>query len=192
PAGTVQVKAFFTGFTLKADTLAVTAGQTLQHDIALASPAGRETETRADGSLIKLDKFIVGESRDMSGAALAINEQRFAPNLKSVVSVDEYGDSPDGNVSEFLKFLPGVTVNSNREVLINGVPPNNVPVTMGGFAAASSIGAGNIGSTERSVGLDLYSTSTLSRIEVSFSPTPETEGSALAGGVNLVPRSSLD
>lgn len=192
PVGTVQLKTFFTGFKLITDTLAVAANQTLQHDIALPGLAPRATDVRDDASPIKLDRFVVEVSREMSGAALAINEQRFAPNLRNIVSVDEYGDSPDGNVAEFLKFLPGVSVDSNRQVSINGVSPNNVPVTMGGFAAGNTVGTGNIGSTDRSAGLDLFSTGTLSRIEVSYSPTPETEGSALAGSVNLVPRSSLD
>src|SRR5204863_152026 len=82
PAGTVQVKAFFTGLSLKTETLSVAAGQTLQHDIALAGAGTRETDTRVDGAAIKLDRFVVEASREMSGAALAINEQRFAPNMK--------------------------------------------------------------------------------------------------------------
>jgi len=36
----------------------------------------------------------------MNGAAIAINEQRFASNFKTVVSADEFGVQPEGNVGE--------------------------------------------------------------------------------------------
>jgi len=50
----------------------------------------------------------VSASRETDGDAIAINEQRYAPNLKNVVAADSLGDVMDGNVGEFLKFLPGV------------------------------------------------------------------------------------
>jgi hypothetical protein len=56
---------------------------------------------------VQLDSFIVAASRDMTAAALAVNEQRFAQNIKTVLSTDTFGDIADGNVGEFVKFLPG-------------------------------------------------------------------------------------
>jgi TonB-dependent receptor len=128
----------------------------------------------------------------MDGAALAINEQRFSANIKNVFSTDEFGDVSEGNAAEFLKFLPGVTIDytggNARDISINGVPADNVPVTLAGFAIASAPG----NATGRSVASDMISINNLSRIEVSYSPTPESPGSALAGSVNMVPRSSFE
>ena len=191
PAGAQRVRVFYTGLGTSTHPVTVTGGAAVTHEFALAAPGGPGT-TPAAGAPIKLAEFVVGDSREMSGTAIAINEQRFAPNMKNVVSVDEFGDSPDGNVAEFLKFLPGVTMNSAREISLDGVPSAYVPVTIGGFSVASPIGNGGDGGTARSNSMDVFTTSNLSRIEVSFSPTPESEGAALAGSVNLVPRSAFE
>jgi iron complex outermembrane receptor protein len=193
PAGTVQLKAFFTGFPPVNAAVAVTPGQTARRDFELAPVT---SSTRApEGAAIQLDQFVVATSREMSAAALAINEQRFAPNMRNVVATDEFGDIAEGNVAEFLKFLPGVNIDyaggNAREVSLNGVPGDYVPVTIDGFSLASAVGGG-AGGTNRSVGLDQVSINNLSRVEVSFSPTPESQGTALAGSVNMVPRSSFE
>ncbi|MFM9080922.1 MAG: carboxypeptidase regulatory-like domain-containing protein [Opitutaceae bacterium] len=143
PAGERRVRIFYTGLGASTHPVTIPPDATLAREFALGGGTG------APGAPVRLAEFVVGDSREMSGTAIAINEQRFAPNLRSVVSVDEFGDSPDGNVAEFLKFLPGVNVNSAREVSINGVPSANVPVTIGGFSVASVIGSGGDGGTGR-------------------------------------------
>ncbi len=194
PPGTVQVRASFTGFPPATASVAVAAGQAAQKDFELA-PLTSRSGPAVDGAVVKLDEFVVATSREMSGAALAINEQRFAPNMKNVVATDEFGDIAEGNVAEFLKFLPGVNIDyaggNARDVSIDGVPGDYVPVTLDGFSLASAVGGG-AGGTNRSVGLDQVSINNLSRVEVNFSPTPESQGTALAGSVNMVPRSSFE
>ncbi|MSU23377.1 MAG: carboxypeptidase regulatory-like domain-containing protein, partial [Opitutus sp.] len=101
PAGTARVRAFFTGLVAQTNPVTVAAGQTATLDFNLSALAGRE------GEIVKLSEFQVSASREMSGAAIAINEQRFAPNIKGVVSTDEFGNVAEGSVGEFLKFLPG-------------------------------------------------------------------------------------
>ncbi|HUR58377.1 MAG TPA: carboxypeptidase regulatory-like domain-containing protein, partial [Opitutaceae bacterium] len=192
PTGNAQVRAFFTGFPAVAAPVTVAAGQTVQQDFQL-SPGSSTAGTSA--SPIKLDEFVVATSREMSGAALAINEQRFAPNMKNVLATDEFGDIAEGNAAEFLKFMPGVNIDyaggNGRDVSLNGVPSIYVPVTLDGFGLASAVGGG-AGGTSRGVGLDQVSINNLSRIEVAYSPTPDSQGNALAGSVNLVPRSSFE
>ncbi len=192
PAGAVAVKVTFTGFPPAEARLTVPAGETATRDFELAPTAGARTEP---GAVVQLDQFVVATSRELSGAALAINEQRYAPNMKNVVATDEFGDIAEGNVAEFLKFLPGVNIDyaggNAREISLNGVPGDYVPVTLDGFGLASAVGGG-AGGTNRAVGLDQVSINNLSRIEVAFSPTPDSQGNALAGSVNLVPRSSFE
>ena len=190
PAGAARLRATFSGFPAASATVEVAAGKVAQGDFQL-SPRG----AAAEGATVRLDEFVVATSREMSGAALAINEQRYAPNLRNVVATDEFGDIAEGNVAEFLKFMPGVNIDyaggNARDISLNGVPSTHVPVTLDGFGLASAVGGG-AGGTARSVGLDQVSINNLSRIEVSFSPTPDSQGNALAGSVNLVPRSSFE
>ncbi len=187
PAGTARVTTFYTGLPLQTLTVTVAAGQTVQHEVTLTG-AG----TKIDGTIVKLDEFRVDTSREMEASAFAINEQRFASNIKNVLSTEEFGNVAEGNAAEFLKFLPGVTIDytggNARDISINGVPSDNVPVTLDGFGIASAPG----NATGRSVATDMISINNLSRIEVSYSPTPESQGSALAGSVNMVPRSSFE
>ncbi|MDO8541768.1 MAG: TonB-dependent receptor [Opitutaceae bacterium] len=193
PAGSVQVRASFTGFPPVTATVNVPAGQTVQRDFELAPVTSGSAP--AEGAPIQLGEFVVSTSREMSAAALAINEERYAANMKNVVATDEFGDIAEGNVGEFLKFLPGVNMDAAggnaRDISLHGVPADYVPVTLGGFSLASAVGGG-AGGTGRSIGLDQVSINNLSRIEVSFSPTPDSEGNALAGSVNMVPRSSFE
>ncbi len=187
PAGNVQLRIFYTGFAPQLESVTVVAGQAVQRDITL--PTGRP-ESQKDDKVVKLDQFVVGESREMEAAAIAINEQRFAPNVKTVVSTDEFGAVAEGNVAEFLRYLPGLTVDLSggdaRTVSIDGAPAANTPVTLGGLSLSSPTGTG------RAVEVGFFNLNNISRIEVSMSPTPDSPGSALAGSVNLVPRSSFE
>ncbi len=188
PAGTVQLRIFYTGFTPQLESVAVAPGQRLERDITLAT--GRPETLKPDEKVVKLDQFVVDETREMEAAAVAINEQRFAPNVKTVVSTDEFGAVAEGNVAEFLRYLPGLTVDLSggdaRTVSIDGAPADNTPVTLNGLSLSSPTGTG------RAVEVGFFNLNNISRIEVSMSPTPDSPGSALAGSVNMVPRSSFE
>ena len=187
PAGPARLRVAYSGFVTATEVVSVTAGEVARRDMSLALAA------KIDRGVVKLDEFVISTSREMSGAALAINEQRHAPNLRSVVATDELGFVPEGNVGEFIKFLPGVSMDNiggfARNVSINGVPPDYVPVTIDGFSVAS---ANPGGGTARSVSLDMLSINNLARVEVVFSPTPDNPGSALAGAVNMIPRGAFE
>ena len=187
PAGPVTVQVFFTGLALQTETVTVPERATIEHDFTLtAQPKTGGTTTGP----IKLSEYVVEESKEMDAAAIAINEQRFAPNIKTVVAADEFGPIVDDNVGEILKFLPGVQATMGegavRYVSVNGVPNTSVPVTVDGFDVSSAQ------STNRAVDLIFASTVNLSRVEVIYSPTPEQPGSALAGSVNMVQRSAFE
>jgi iron complex outermembrane receptor protein len=188
PPGPVVLEVFYTGMAPQQIPLTVPATGTLERDINLAGGS----RYRNDTEVVKLESLVVSSSREMDGAAIAINEQRFAPNVVNVVSADEFGVVPDGNIGEFLKMLPGITMDYRggdpREISMNGVPSGYVPVTIGGFNLATS----EVSGTGRNVELNAVSINNLSRIEAVYSPTPESPGSALAGSVNLVPRSAFE
>jgi TonB-dependent receptor len=191
PAGPAKLRVFFTGFEARAESVIVAAGATVTRDVTLGAPAAGSAPAR--GEVVKLDEFVVATSREMDGAALAINEQRFASSIKNVASTDEFGNVAEGNAAEFIKFLPGVTIDytggNARDISVNGVPSSFVPVTVDGFSVAT---AATGGANTRAVQSDMVSINNLSRIEVNYSPTPESPGGALAGSVNMVPRSAFE
>jgi TonB-dependent receptor len=180
PAGSVTVRAFHTGLDVETATVTVSAGATIQREFSLGS------------TIVKLSDFVVTSSKEMTGAAIAINEQRFASNIVNVVSADEFGSVLESNPGDFLKYLPGITIDfiggAARSISMGGVPPEYVPITVGGFDVSSVAGGG----TARSVDFHTISMNNISRLEVVHSPTPESPGSALAGSVNMIPRSAFD
>jgi TonB-dependent receptor len=190
PAGSAKIRAFRTGLPASVTTVAVTAGGAVEHMISMSSfePA---TATSGGESVVKLDSFVVA-SRSMDGAAIAINEQRFAPDMRTIVAADEFGQVAEANAAEMIKFLPGVAIEygggNARNIMLNGAPSGNVPVTVAGFDLASA-GVGGLG---RAVALDMVSINNISRVEVVQSATPDSPGNALSGSVNMVPRSAFE
>lgn len=193
PTGAVKVRAFRTGLPPTVTTVSVTADKTVEHVINMQSYDGAPAAPTAAGTqpVVKLDSFVVS-TRSMDGAAIAIHEQRFAQEMKTVVASDEFGQVAEANAAEMIKFLPGVAIEygggNARNVMINGAPSGNVPVTVGGFDLASA-GTGGMG---RAVALDMVSINNVSRVEVVQSVTPDSPGNALSGSVNLVPRSAFE
>lgn len=188
PAGTARVKIFYTGLPEQSVAVTVSAGQSASRDVNL----GGATDTATGGEVLRLDAFTVAAQREMDAAAIAINEQRFASGIKNVVNTDAYGDIAEGNIGDFVKFLPGVTIDyvspDARTVSVRGVAPNYTPITIDGNPMASA-NSSNAGRTQE---LEQVSLNNASRIEVSKSRTPEQAANALGGSVNLVPRSAFE
>ncbi len=186
PAGSAVLRVFYTGLNTQDATIAVGAGQTVSHDVSLTAGNAKE------GEVIKLDAFKVAAKVEMDAASIAINEQRFATTIKNVVSTDAFGDITEGNVGDFVKFLPGVTIDyvspDARTISVRGVPPNYTPVTLNGNRIASASSS----SKSRTFELEQVSINNAGRVEVLKSRSPETAADSLGGAVNLVPRSAFE
>lgn len=186
-SGAVTLEAFYTGLPTWRGEVAVVAGQTVTHDINLAIAPADE--------VVRMDKYVVESRRDTNAAAIAINEQRFAASMRNVVSTDAYGDVAQGNIGEFLKNLPGVTVeysgNSAQGVQVRGFNSNFTAVTLDGGSLASAANT-STQNHSRSFGLDQASINNLSRIEVVKLPTPDMAANLLGGAVNLISKSAFE
>ncbi|MCC6415115.1 MAG: TonB-dependent receptor [Opitutaceae bacterium] len=189
PAGTVKVRVFYTGLESQVREVTVPASGTVQADFDLR--AWSATSTDADETVV-LDKFVTSVEREMDPAALAVNEQRFAPSLRNVVSADQFGDVTEGNVGEFVKFLPGITIDYTaadaRTISVRGLPSNNTPVTVDGVRMASAASS----AMTRTFELEQVSINNVSRVEVTKVPTPDLPADMLGGAVNLVSTSAFE
>jgi TonB-dependent receptor len=187
PAGRATLEVFYTGLDLAQVPVTVPAQGTVTQDVALTSVArygaGEETLT--------LDAFVVSSDRETDAQAIATNEQRFAPNLKNVMSTDSLGDVLGGSVGEFMKFLPGVTAEYDLAdvagVSVRGISGAMTSITNDG-APASNIWV----STTRSVDVRSMALNDISRIEVTKVPTPANPADSLAGNVNMVSKSAFE
>lgn len=188
-AGEITVVAFFTGLGAQSATVSVPADGTVTRDFSLA-----RVQPASEGRLVTMDKFIVATNREYNAQAIAINEQRFAANIKNVVSTDEFGDIGEANIGEFIKFMPGLTVNYSVgivavDITVRGFPAAATSVTMDGGQPANAGGAG----TNRQFDLSsMQALNNVARVEVFKSPTPDSPASMLGGTVNIVTKSAFE
>ncbi len=123
-------------------------------------------------------------SANVEGQRKALNLQRTADNIKNVISTDLISRFPDLNVADALQRVPGVNIDlDNGEgagVTIRGTPPNFTTVTINGEQVQ------NTGTSfDRTTQLTQFPVDQLSQIEVTKSPTPDMDGDAIGGSVNL-------
>jgi len=190
PAGEVTVQVFYTGLAPQTATLKLTAGETAHRDFALAPVTAGKPPQSADG-VLKLDQFVVDSARDTNAASIAINEQRFAASIKTVLSTDALGDVIQNNLGEFLKFLPGVDVGTDQmnsvQIGLRGLPSTYTNIALDGDDVNS---AGSAGPTRNTL-LQAFSLSNASRVEIYKVPTPDMPAT-LAGGINMISRTAFE
>jgi iron complex outermembrane receptor protein len=198
PPGAAEIEVFFTGIGRYTETVQVGPGETVRRNINIGADSAAEKASRSDET-IKLEKYVVSTSKELERSAIAINETRFASNIKSVYAVEEFGNITEGNVGEILKYIPGLTPDSAAgeagAISMGGAPPNAVPVTLGGMSLATGAANGTTGASGgmgRQVQFEQFSVNNIARVEVNRSPTPEQPGNSLAGSINLVQRSAFE
>jgi TonB-dependent receptor len=183
PSGEAQVTVTFIGMESQVSAIRVAAGETVRWNFTLAL-AGQPTDER----IVKLDPYTVAE-REMSGQAIALQERRIAPNIKNVISLEEFGDMGEGNVGEFLKFIPGINMSYNPQTPqsagIRGMPATGTIVMANGSEMASSQDG------TRTFDLGLSASGNVDRVEVSKVPTPEMPANAIGGTINIISKTGF-
>lgn len=122
----------------------------------------------------------------LQGQQKALNQQKNAPNIKNIVAADQIGRFPDPNVAEAIQRIPGATLQRDqgegRYVIIRGLAPEFTNISINGEQIPSPEAG------VRFVALDAVPADQLSSIEVAKTLTPDMDGDAVGGSVNLVTR----
>jgi len=183
PVGDVQVTVTYTGLDTKTLGTKLTPGGNTMLDFDLTSTQY--------GEVVKLETFVVATARE--GNAKAIVDQRQALNIKNVIASDAFGSVTEDNIGEFLKYMPGLSINYNendaRTVSVRGMPSKYSSVTIDGNQTAS---ADNAIGTGREFQFEQVSLSTISTVEVNKSPLADQPANSLAGSVNVKSKSAFD
>ncbi|WP_158497848.1 TonB-dependent receptor [Pseudoxanthomonas suwonensis] len=137
---------------------------------------------------IDLERVDVRAMRDAQ--AMALNQQRSSVNYVNVVSADLLGQFPDNNIAESTQRIPGVSIERDqgegRYVTVRGAPKEYTTVSIDGVQLA------NPDSTTRGVELDTIPSDVISALEVTKAITPDMDGDAIAGNINIRTQSALD
>ncbi|MCC5878889.1 MAG: TonB-dependent receptor [Idiomarina sp.] len=124
------------------------------------------------------------------GQARALNAQRAADNIKSVVSSDYLGRFPDNNVAESMQRLPGASIQRDqgegKYVNVRGAPLEFSNVSIDGVVLPSP------DSGTRAIDLDTIPADVISALELTKAITPDMDADAIAGNINIVTQGALD
>lgn len=120
----------------------------------------------------------------LEGQQRALNQQRTADNIKNVISADLIGRFPDLNVAEAMQRVPGVNIQRDKgegsTVSLRGTPPHFTTIQINGEQMPSVSQGGS-----RNEALDLIPADQLSSMEITKAPTPDIDGDAIGGVINL-------
>jgi TonB-dependent receptor len=153
-------------------------------------PAGGSTTVSAalKSTVLQLATFEVKEAA--RGQALAINQQKTAAGILNIVSEEMFGNMPSGNIGYALQRLPGISVDEDQDGSPNGINLRGVP---GEYNSLQIDGnrIPNPGGTSRSGNPKNLMADGITNIEVIKAATPDRDGDAIGGIINIVSRTAF-
>ncbi len=195
--GATTLTVTYTGYNTVTESVTVAAGQTATREINLSSAT---YGAKAPDGTVRLEAFTVSSERE--GNAKAIMAQKRNMNISTSVSSDVFGDVAEGNVGEFLKFLPGVDIEyqdaESRGPRLGGLSPEYTGVTMDGAKLASADALGSYNGFQnapdggRSMGFEQLSISSIESIEISRTSSADMDADSPGGSINLKSRRGFD
>ncbi|MEE4277126.1 MAG: TonB-dependent receptor [Halieaceae bacterium] len=176
PTGTATIQVEYVGSVTAERDVTARAGGTQSEDFGLELRGFADIE----------EVFVYGVA---SGQAEATNQQRVADGIVNYYNEEIFGPAPDGNLGFALQRLPGLTVDTNQSgeptgINIRGVEGNFNSFQINGNRVASAGGRG--------LTTDQFSSDGISNIEVIKARTPDRDGDAIGGIVNVITRSAFE
>ncbi|WAC13112.1 TonB-dependent receptor [Dyadobacter pollutisoli] len=147
--------------------------------------AGRNVKTDFKLNLADNNLQAVVVTGNRSATLKALNQQKNSDRIVNVISADQVGRFPDPNIGDALKRVPGIYVQLDQGeaslVSIRGTDPSKSTININGSSIA---GTGE----NRAVGISAIPADMVQSVEVTKAITPDMDGDAIGGVVNLVTR----
>jgi len=186
PAGAQRLKISYAGMETQTAVVTAEASGGAGREFALRFATGSALPASEKG-VVALERFVVAATA-LSAAAAAVNEQKMAPNIKNVIVLDEIGDLGDGNIGEYLKYTPGISIvgapQTAGSASIRGLPASGIIFMVDGVEVSSP-------AADRSFDLAASSSGSVDRIEITKVPTPDRPANAVGGTVNVIGKSGF-
>ena len=160
--------------------------------VAVTVAAGQNPplDVRFNADVVQLGEFKVSGTKE--GMAQAVALQKMSVQFKMVAAADQFGAISEGNVGEYLKFLPGISIDYNvndaRGVSLRGLSTAFTIVAVDGTPMA---GTSSIDDTRR-FEFEQIAMNNVETTELFKSVTPDIPASATGGYVNFVTKSAFD
>jgi len=124
------------------------------------------------------------------GQALAINQQKTAAGIVNIVSEETFGQMTNGNIGYALQRLPGLSVNESEDGTPNGVNIRGMESKYNSFQIDGN--RTPTSSNNRGFATSQLVSDGVSNIEVIKAPTPDRDGDAIGGIINVISRSPFE
>src|SRR6478736_4085417 len=178
PAGNVVVVATYPGLDPKTAAVEVKAGETATASISLGE------------QVVQLERLVVRTTKE--GMAQAVALQKVSVQSKLVAAADQFGEISEGNIGEYLKFLPGVSIDYNvndaRGISLRGLSTAFTIVAVDGTPMA---GASSIDDTRR-FEFEQIAMNNVETTELFKTVTPDLPATSTGGFVNFITKSAFD
>ena len=179
PVGTQTIVVRYPGLEQKSESVTIAAGQPATLAVRLTS-----------GEVFTLGEFKVTGLKE--GVAQAMALQKISVQSKMVVAADQFGEVSEGNVGEYLKFLPGVSIDYNvndaRGISLRGLSTAFTIVAVDGTPMA---GTSSQDDTRR-FEFEQIAMNNVETTELFKTVTPDIPAGSTGGFVNFVTKSAFD
>lgn len=153
----------------------VSAGQLTDVDVSLT------------GDFAELEEFVVRELQLAAGSEAALLDLRLeSPALLDSIGSDFLSRAGAGDAAEGLRLVSGATTTEGGFAAVRGLPPRYVNTQLNATVLPSA------DPDTRAVQLDLFPSEVIESIQVSKTFTPDQQGNASGGAVNIVTKSIPD
>ncbi len=174
PAGARTLTFRYIGFQMVSKSVTITTDRTSTLDVKMSEAITSLTAVQVKGQV--------------AGQASALNQQRAASTISSVIDNELVGRLPDPNMAEALARVPGVAVlrdqGEGRFVQIRGTSADLNSMSMNGLRISSPE------QSSRQLPMDIVPSDQAAQIQVSKTLTPDMDADAIGGNVNIVTRTA--
>jgi hypothetical protein len=175
--GTYKVEVSYVGFVSETRDVTVTPGAAARTDVQLRPSVNVKEEVTVTAS----------RSR---GEVEALNEQKSSMNIVDVLPAEVITSLPNKNIAEAIGRLPSVSLERDegegKYVQVRGLEPRYTNMTINGVHIPSSESFG------RTLKLDAIPSDLVGAIELHKTLSPDQDGDAIGGSINLVTKSAED
>jgi hypothetical protein len=145
--------------------------------------AGRMTEVNAAlvGEFLEMEEFVVQDQDLGAGSEIGLLSLRMeAPKIMDSISSELMAKAGATDAAAALRLVPGASVEGGKYAVVRGLPDRYVNSQLNGVRLPTA------DEDKRAVQLDQFPTAMIENIQVSKTFTPDQQGDASGGAVNLV------
>ena len=155
----------------------------VEANVVIAAGQMTELQVSLAGEFVEMEAFVV-QDLQVSGTEAGLLMLRVAsPALLDSISSELIGKAGAGDAASALKLVAGATVQDGKYAVIRGLPDRYVNSQMNGVRLPSS------DENKRAVQLDQFPSAVIESVQVSKTFTPDQQGDASGGAVNVVLKS---